>query len=477
MILYEYRKGEYEFRGEKMKNRQVCLTEGPILRSLVALAVPIMASSFLNTVYSITDMAWIGLLGSKAVAGVGVGGMYVWLSQGLSSLARMGGQVNVAQSFGRGRKDEAGEYARAALQMTLVFGVVFAAVSVGFTEGLVSLFHLGDAETVRYAEEYMRITCGLVIFSYMTVVLTGIYTAQGDSKTPLLANFIGLIMNMILDPLLILGIGPFPRLEVVGAAAATVTAQFIVMLVMIVGIWRGRGTENILAGMRLCRLSEPKFYRGVFRIGLPTAIQGTVYCGISMVLTRMVAVFGPGAVAVQRVGGQVEAVSWNTADGFAAALNAFAAQNYGAGQMERVRKGYRISLWTIVIWGSLITLAFVLFPEPISSIFFHEAEVIGISVNYFIIVGISEAFMCVELMTVGALSGLGRTKLCSMISILLTGFRVPLAVVLSMTPLALNGIWWAITLSSVAKGILFVGAFRRVTARPHAADQRNEQCN
>lgn len=109
-------------------------------------------------------------------------------------------------------------------------------------------------------------------------------------------------------------------------------------------------------------------------------------------------------------------------------------------------------------------MAFVLFPGQISRIFFHEAEVIGISVNYFIIVGLCEAFMCEELMTVGALSGLGRTKLCSMISILLTGFRVPLAVVLSMMPLALNGIWLAMTLSSVAKGILFVAAFHRVTA-------------
>jgi Na+-driven multidrug efflux pump len=184
-----------------------------------------------------------------------------------------------------------------------------------------------------------------------------------------------------------------------------------------------------------------------------------------MILTRMVAVFGPGAVAVQRVGGQVEAVSWNTADGFAAALNAFAAQNYGAGQMERVRKGYRISFWTIAVWGGLITLAFVLFPEQISRIFFHEAEVIGISVDYLIIVGLSEAFMCVELMTVGALSGLGKTKLCSMISILLTGFRVPLAILLSMTPLALNGIWWAMASSSMVKGVLFVAAFNRETAR------------
>ena len=77
--------------------KQVPLTEGPILKSLTGLAVPIMISSFLGTLYNITDMAWIGLLGSKAVAAVGVGGMYVWLSQGLASLARMGGQVHVAQ--------------------------------------------------------------------------------------------------------------------------------------------------------------------------------------------------------------------------------------------------------------------------------------------------------------------------------------------------------------------------------------------
>lgn len=78
------------------------LTKGPIMKTLVKLAVPIMASAFLGTLYNITDMAWIGLLGSKAVAGVGVGGMFTWLSQGLASMARMGGQVQVAQCIGRG---------------------------------------------------------------------------------------------------------------------------------------------------------------------------------------------------------------------------------------------------------------------------------------------------------------------------------------------------------------------------------------
>lgn len=87
------------------------LTRGPILKTLTKLAIPIMASSFLGTLYNITDMAWIGLLGAKAVAGVGVGGMFTWLSQGLASMARMGGQVQVAQCIGRGEKQKAHGFA------------------------------------------------------------------------------------------------------------------------------------------------------------------------------------------------------------------------------------------------------------------------------------------------------------------------------------------------------------------------------
>ena len=104
------------------------LTQGPILPVLTRLAVPIMAASFLSTAYSITDMAWVGMLGSKAVAGIGVGGMYAWLSNGLSTLARMGGQVHVGQALGRGEVEEARQYTAAALQLTTLFGILFGAV-------------------------------------------------------------------------------------------------------------------------------------------------------------------------------------------------------------------------------------------------------------------------------------------------------------------------------------------------------------
>lgn len=385
------------------------LTKGPILKTLTKLAVPIMASSFLGTLYNITDMAWIGLLGSKAVAGVGVGGMFTWLSQGLAAMARMGGQVHVA------------------------------------------------------AMSYTRIACGLIVFSFMTLTLTGLYTAQGDSKTPFIANLVGLVTNMVLNPVLILGVGMFPKLGVVGAAIATVTAQVIVMSIMIVGIVIQK-KENVLKGTRLLAKIPREYLQGICKIGIPTAIQGMAYCAISMVLTRMISGYGAEAVATQRVGGQIESISWNTADGFAAALNAFIAQNYGAGKNDRVKKGYKASLWTVGIWGLLISAVFICIPEPIARIFFHEPKAIATSVEYLIIIGFSEAFMCVELTTVGALSGLGRTRLCSIISIAFTSARIPLSIILGGI-MGLDGIWWAISSTSIVKGIIFTCTFLWITRK------------
>ena len=90
---------------------------------------------------------------------------------------------------------------------------------------------------------------------------------------------------------------------------------------------------------------------------------------------------------------------------------------------------------------------------------------IEVAAEYMVIIGYGEAFMCIELMTVGALSGLGRTRLCSIISILCTGLRIPLALILTGAGMGLAGIWWALTISSMIKGVLFYGTFRRISGK------------
>lgn len=432
--------------------RTIDLLNGRIFPSLTGLALPIMVTSLVQMAYNLTDMAWIGRVGAPALASVGAAGMYIWLSQGVVALPRMGGQIKVAHSLGGGDQDEAASYAACAIQMGIVLAILYAAVMVIGAKPLIGFFGLNDKATVDHAEIYLRITCGCTLFPFLNAIFTGIFTASGDSRTPLLANAIGLVVNIVLDPVLIFGIGPFPRLEIVGAAAATVLAQAIVTMVFLTA---ARADQVIFHKVRLGKPASAYHIGMVARLGVPAMIQNLIYTSISMVLTKFVAGFGVSAVAVQRLGSQIESISWMTADGFASAVNSFTGQNYGARQLDRVKRGYFTAVSVMFVWGLFCSGLLIVLPGPIFELFIREPEVVPMGIDYLRILGYSQMFMCIEITTVGALSGLGKTFLSSFVSVLLTSARIPLAVFLSATALGLGGIWWAYSVSSIAKGILF----------------------
>nr|WP_330364461.1 MATE family efflux transporter [Enterocloster clostridioformis] len=445
--------------------KNIDLLNGNILTSLTELALPIMATSLVQTAYNLTDMAWIGMVGSDAVAAVGAAAMYTWLSSGVAALARMGGQVKSAHAYGEGNRREAVQYGKGALQLALVLAAAYGIITNLFAGPLIGFFHLNSSLVVKDAIVYLRIACGLILFAFIGQTLTGLYTASGNSRTPFVANCIGMGANIVLDPLLIFGLGPIHGMGVAGAAVATVTAQFIVSLVLVISM---RKDPVLAAQMRIWIPTPLSNIKTMVRIGFPAAIQSMLYCGISMVLTRFVTAWGDTAVAVQRVGGQIESISWMTADGFGTAINAFVGQNYGAGNLKRVKKGYMTASAIMFIWGIFTTCLLIFGAAPIFSLFIHEPEVIPAGADYLRIIGFSEMFMCVELMTVGALSGMGKTMEASVITIILTTARIPLAVILGGTALGLNGIWWALTISSIVKGIIFFGYYLHIMKRMKA---------
>ena len=445
--------------------KNIDLLNGNILTSLSELALPIMATSLVQTAYNLTDMAWIGMVGSDAVAAVGAAAMYTWLSSGAAALARMGGQVKSAHAYGEGNRREAVQYGKGALQLALVLAAAYGIITNLLAGSLIGFFHLNSSLVVKDAIVYLRIACGLILFAFIGQTLTGLYTASGNSRTPFVANCIGMGANIVLDPLLIFGLGPIHGMGVAGAAVATVTAQFIVSLVLVISM---RKDPVLAAQMRIWIPTPLSNIKTMVRIGFPAAIQSMLYCGISMVLTRFVTAWGDTAVAVQRVGGQIESISWMTADGFGTAINAFVGQNYGAGNLKRVKKGYMTASVIMFIWGIFTTCLLIFGAASIFSLFIHEPEVIPAGADYLRIIGFSEMFMCVELMTVGALSGMGKTMEASVITIILTTARIPLAVILGGTALGLNGIWWALTISSIVKGIIFFGYYLHIMKRMKA---------
>ena len=327
---------------------------------------------------------------------------------------------------------------------------------------MIGFFRLNSKTVIQDAEVYLAINCGLVIFSFLNQVFTGILTAMGNSRTSFLATAIGLVINIILDPILIFGIGPFPQMYVAGAAIATVFAQSVVTAVFLVSI---RREPDIFMNLHFFTRPQTDILKELIQIGLPSSIQNMMFTGISMVIARMVASFGDAAVAVQKVGSQIESISWMTSDGFAAAVNSFIAQNFGAGNETRAKRGYRCSMIVVLLWGFFCTIVLIVFPAPIFRIFIPEAAVLPMGIDYLRILGVSQLFMCMEITTAGAFSGLGRTLPPSIVSTSLTVARIPMALLLISTPLGLNGIWWSITISSICKGIVLTAAFKKMTFR------------
>ena len=140
------------------------------------------------------------------------------------------------------------------------------------------------------------------------------------------------------------------------------------------------------------------------------------------------------------------------AGGFSTAVNAFIAQNYGAGKKDRIKKGYRTALVIMGAWGIFTSFLLMAFPEFFFRIFIKEPEVIPMGVDYLRIIGISELFMCLEGAATGAFQGLGKTIPPSVTGITFNLLRIPAAMLLSKTSLGLNGIWWVLSFSCILKG-------------------------
>ena len=437
-----------------MKTR-INLLEGNILPALSALALPIMATSLIQMAYNLIDMIWIGKIGASAVASVGAAGMFMWLSNGLVTLAKMGGQIKVGHALGAQKKEDAASYAQSSIQMGIVFAIGFGILSIVFADEMIGFFQLNSAQVIQDAKLYLMITCGLVIFSFMNQIFTGILTAMGNSRTSFIATGIGLVLNIMLDPLFIFGFGAIPPMGVAGAAIATVLAQLVVMLLFLYTILRD---TVLFSNVHILHSYSSQHTMEIFRIGLPSAVQSMLFSGISMVIARLIAGWGDAAVAVQKVGSQIESISWMTAEGYAAALNSFVAQNHGAKNTDRIREGYRLSMIVMLSWGVFCSLVLIVFPQLIFQVFIQEAEVLPMGVDYLRILGVSQLFMCMEITTAGAFSGLGKTLPPSIVSITLTGARIPMAILLGRW-LGLNGVWWAITISSIGKGIVLLGWF------------------
>lgn len=433
--------------GNKIK-----LTEGNITGTLVKLAIPIMATSFVQMAYNMTDMIWLGRVSTQAVAAAGTAGFFTWFGTALFMIPKVGAEVGVAQSYGRDDMESARKYVSHTIQLDIIIALIYSLVLILFRHQIIGFFDFGDSLVTGMATDYLLIISFGLIFYFLNPVYSGIFNGSGNSTTPFKVNAVGLVTNMILDPILIHGLGPFPKMGIRGAALATIISQFIVTIIF---IKISRNKSDLFSNLKIIKIPDKNYLKNIFKLGFPAFLQTGLFATIAMIIAKIIAQWGPTPIAVQKVGSQIESISWMTAGGFSTAISAFIGQNYGADKWDRIREGYRRGLLIVGIIGIFATCLLIFGANPIFRLFIpHDKEALNMGVTYLRILGLSQLFMTIEIATGGAFNGLGKTIPPAFIGILFNGLRIPAALILSSTSLGLNGVWWSISISSILKGIV-----------------------
>lgn len=433
-------------------NKNIILTEGKIGRTLVKLALPIMGTSFIQMAYNLTDIMWLGRLSTDAVAAAGAAGFFLWFGAALVMIAQVGVGVNVAQLYGKGDMEGVKEYISNGFQVDIIIALIYSLVLFVFRHQIIGFFDIRDPNVVKMAVDYLTIIALGVVFHFLNPLFSAILNSTGNSLTPFKTNTLGLIANIIIDPLLIFGFGPLPPLGVKGAALATIMSQFFVSLIF---FFIGKKYNTIYSHVKLFLKPSIKTIKNIIILGFPPFMQVGIHSLIAMAITKILSDFGPVAIAVQSIGSQIESITWMTAEGFSSAISAFVGQNFGAGKTKRIRDGYLQGIQILGGIGIFTTLLLIFGAQALFSLFVpNDIVAIREGIVYLKILGLSQFFMTIEIGTTGAFNGLGRTIFPTINGIVLNVLRIPAALVLSKTILRLSGVWWAISLSSILKGIV-----------------------
>ncbi|MDR1130107.1 MAG: MATE family efflux transporter [Prevotellaceae bacterium] len=426
------------------------LTEGKIFGQLTRLAAPIMATGFVQMAYTLVDMAWIGHLGSREMAAVGTMGIILWLVSSVAFLTKAGAEITIAQSVGSQRLDRAAVYASHTVSISLIMGLFVSIALILFADPVIDLFKL-EVEVAEIAHEYLQIVCIALPSVFLVFTFSGIYNGIGRSSVPFYFLTVGLVCNMLLDPVMIFGINGAGAMGTKGAAIATAFSQILVMILFIVKM---RGKNGILKRFPFFVRLKKSYTLTILKLGFPIAAMNCLFAGINFYMARIASIYGGHlGVMSQTTGSQIEGITWNTSQGFSTALATFVAQNYAAGKISRTFKAYRYTLMLLFSLGVAVTLSFLFFGKEIFSLFIPETDAVEAGGSYLNIIAYCQLFMMLEITTMGIWNGYGKTLPPATVSIIFNLARIPLALALA-PEMGINGVWMAITISAVIKGIV-----------------------
>ncbi len=456
------------------QDRAVNVIDGELIKPMVILSLPIIITNMMQVGYNLADTFWVGRLGQEAVSALSFSWAIIFLLITLSAGFAVAGNVLVAQNKGAGKVDRVDHVAGQTIGFVFILSAFFSIVGYLSAPFLLELIGaVPDTAEYSLALEYTRTMFLGIPFIFGFFIFQGLLQGWGDTRTPMYLMTLGVTLNILIDPIFILGfkdnvlfsfiglggaerylysLTGFSGFGVQGAAFATILSRGIGAVIAIFLLLFGWvGIKPSLRDFILKRETIEK----IFRIGAPASIEQSTLALAVTLLTALVALTGQEAVAAYGIGNRLTSLVFLPAVGLARGTETVVGQNLGAEQIDRAWRAVFVSTGLIAVVLTFVSYIAVVYSEPITSVFItgEKADlVVSIASDYLRIVGVTYVFMGAFRVFQGGFRGSGSTVTAMSLSVLgLIVFRVPSSYLLiEWYGWGARGVWISIAGSNVA---------------------------
>lgn len=429
------------------RSAQRDFTTGSIPRHLLLFSVPMLLGNVLQVLQNTIDSIWVGrYVGAEALGTVSISFPLIFAMISMVAGITMASSILVSQYRGAGDEAMVQRTITTSFSILTLGGVIVTAAGILLRYPLLELIQT-PAEILDDSATYFGIFMAGTIPMFLYFTISAILRGLGDSKTPLKFMAIATFLNIVLDPLMILGVGPFPKMGVAGAALATTLAQCVASGLLL--RWVLKNSSSFRFDSSFWRW-DMSLVKTILKIGIPAGLQ-QVLVSFSMVsVTTIINTFGSNTVAAYGAASRLDSMAFMPSMSMGMAVSALVGQNVGAGKFDRVTAIVRWSNGMAAAVTGLVGLLAITNPTILMKLFTSDAAVLAEGSRYLQVMGFVYVPMALTFTLGGVMRGAGDTMSAMVFTIIsLWVFRVPLAYYLSRS-LGSQGIWYGIAISSAA---------------------------
>ena len=452
---------------EALRDNDEDFTTGPIRRTLALLAIPMMLEMAMESIFAVVDIAFVSRLGTDAVAAVGITEALVTVLYAIAIGLGMGLTAMVARRIGEKDREAAALVTGQSIWIGAILSIVIGVAGVVYARDLLVIMGASSG-VIEQGEGFMAVLLGGSVSIIYLFLLNAAFRGAGDATVALRSLWIANGINIVLDPCLIFGLGPFPEMGVTGAAVATTIGRGVGVLYQVGYLLGERG--RIALRLRHLYLVPDLIVR-LLRLSIGGVGQFLISTASWIAVMRIVAIYGSSAIAAYTIALRMMEFTFLPAWGLGNAAATLVGQNLGAGQPERAEQ----SAWQAAKYNAAFMavagLFMLSFAQGITGLFTNEADVLYWGTRCLQILGLGFPVYAIGMVMIQALNGAGDTTTPAVLNFICFWLvQIPLAYWLATrTSLEPNGAFVAIVVSESLLTILSVLVFRRGNWKQHAA--------